>query len=131
NPRRLRLHLGVGDQPPLPINQTAGDRRRHDGSAQDDHRRRIAERHAAMSAGAVTFGLDDAALATRATKFSADAYAGQVALVSGGAGGIGRGVAWLLARLGAHVVVAGRNEAKLAALVEARSARGLLASYEI
>ena len=84
-----------------------------------------------MSEGAAAFGLDDAALATKATKFAADAYAGQVALVSGGAGGIGRGVAWLLARLGAHVVVAGRNEAKLAALVEAMSARGLLASYEI
>jgi citronellol/citronellal dehydrogenase len=84
-----------------------------------------------MSDGRAAFGLDDEALATKATKFASDAYAGKVALVSGGAGGIGRGVAWLLARLGAHVVVAGRSEAKLAALVEAIAARGLKASYEV
>ena len=44
------------------------------------------------------FGLDDETLATRATVYAADALAGKVVLVSGGAGGIGRGVAWLLAR---------------------------------
>ena len=38
-------------------------------------------------------------------------------VVSGGAGGIGRAIAWLFARLGAHVVVVGRNQAKLDALV--------------
>ena len=43
------------------------------------------------------FGLDDEALATHATVYAADAFAGKVALVSGGAGGIGRAVAWLLA----------------------------------
>ena len=31
-----------------PLDQAAGDRRRHDGSAQVDHRRRIAEGHAAQ-----------------------------------------------------------------------------------
>ena len=76
------------------------------------------------------FGLDDEALAERATVFAPDCYAGKVALVSGGAGGIGRGVAWLLARLGAHVVVAGRNRAKLDALVKAMARRGLSASRE-
>lgn len=75
-----------------------------------------------------TFGLDDRALAKRATVYAAGAYAGQVAFVSGGAGGIGRAIAWLLARLGAHVVVAGRSESKLAALVELMSERGLSAS---
>jgi citronellol/citronellal dehydrogenase len=75
-----------------------------------------------------SFGLDDEALATLKTVYAADALAGQVALVSGGAGGIGRAVAWLLARLGAHVVVAGRNPEKLAALSEAMIARGLSAS---
>ena len=76
------------------------------------------------------FGLDDDELATRKTLFASDAYTGRVALVSGGAGGIGRGVAWLLARLGAHVVVAGRSEAKLDALVTAMQARGLKASRQ-
>jgi len=75
-----------------------------------------------------TFGLDDAALAEHATIYAPGAFAGQVVLVSGGAGGIGRAAAWLLARLGAHVVVCGRNEAKLDALVEAMHARGLAAS---
>lgn len=84
-----------------------------------------------MSESAQAYGLDDEALANKATNFAPDAYAGQVVLVSGGAGGIGRGVAWLLARLGAHVVVAGRNEAKLAALVDAMAVRGLQVSYEV
>jgi citronellol/citronellal dehydrogenase len=79
---------------------------------------------------AAAFGLDDDALATRKTVFASDAYAGRVALVSGGAGGIGRGVAWLLARLGAHVLVAGRSEAKLDALVAGMAARGLKASWQ-
>jgi citronellol/citronellal dehydrogenase len=76
------------------------------------------------------FGLDDDALATRKTVFASDTYAGRVAIVASGAGGIGRGVAWLLARLGAHVVVAGRTEAKLDALVTAMEARGLKASRQ-
>jgi citronellol/citronellal dehydrogenase len=84
-----------------------------------------------MSADAQGLGLDDDALATKATKFALDAYAGQVVLISGGAGGIGRGIAWLLARLGAHVVVAGRNEAKLTALTEAMIGRGLQASHKV
>ncbi len=76
------------------------------------------------------FGLDDDALATRATVYAPDAFAGKTALVSGGAGGIGRGVAWLLARLGAHVVVAGRDQAKLEMLVGRMTGRGLKASRE-
>jgi citronellol/citronellal dehydrogenase len=84
-----------------------------------------------MSESGATFGLDDEALATQATKFAAGAYTGQIVLVSGGAGGIGRGIAWLFARLGAHVVIAGRNEAKLTALVEALSAHDLRASHEV
>jgi citronellol/citronellal dehydrogenase len=84
-----------------------------------------------MSEAGGSFGLDDDALATRPTVFASDAYAGRLALVSGGAGGIGRGVAWLLARLGAHVVVAGRSRAKLDALVQALTSRGLSASREV
>ena len=61
--------------------------------------------------------LTDAELATHPTVYAADALKDQVALVSGGAGGIGRAIAWLFARLGAHVVLVGRDQAKLDALV--------------
>ena len=76
-------------------------------------------------------GLSDDELATHPTVFATDALAGQVVVVSGGAGGIGRAIAWLLARLGAHVVVAGRNADKLAALVERLGHRGLKASAHV
>src|SRR5476651_2601053 len=75
-----------------------------------------------------SFGLDDAALAERATVYAPGALKGQVALISGGAGGIGHATAWLFARLGAHVVVAGRSEGKLDAVVSALQAHGLSAS---
>lgn len=61
-------------------------------------------------------GLSDDALASHPTVFASDALAGQVAVISGGAGGIGRAVAWLFARLGAEIVVVGRNRDKLDAL---------------
>ena len=61
--------------------------------------------------------MTDAELAAHPTVYAADALKDQVVLVSGGAGGIGRAIAWLLARLGAHVVVVGRDQGKLDALV--------------
>ena len=67
--------------------------------------------------GEATLGLDDAALAVMPTVYAPGLFAGQVALVSGGAGGIGRAISWLLARLGAHVIVAGRKREKLDELV--------------
>jgi citronellol/citronellal dehydrogenase len=70
----------------------------------------------------------DAELANHPTVYAADALKDQVALISGGAGGIGRATAWLFARLGAHVIVAGRDQAKLDGLVTGLSARGLRAS---
>lgn len=74
------------------------------------------------------FGLSDDELSSRPTVFAEDALAGQVAVVSGGSGGIGRAAAWLFARLGAHVVVAGRTESKAAAVAGAICAKGLKAS---
>ena len=47
DPWRLGLHLGVGDQPALPLDQADGDRRWHHRGAQADHLRRIAEGHEA------------------------------------------------------------------------------------
>ena len=73
-------------------------------------------------------GLADAALATHPTVYATDALKDQVALVSGGAGGIGRAIAWLFARLGAHVVVAGRDQGKLDTLVAELTGRNLKAS---
>jgi citronellol/citronellal dehydrogenase len=73
-------------------------------------------------------GFSDAALATHPTVYAADALKDRVALVSGGAGGIGRAIAWLFARLGAHVVVAGRDQGKLDTLVAELAARNLKAS---
>jgi citronellol/citronellal dehydrogenase len=52
-------------------------------------------------------------------------------IVSGGAGGIGRAIAWLFARLGAHVAVVGRNQAKLDALVADLAGRNLNASAHV
>jgi NAD(P)-dependent dehydrogenase (short-subunit alcohol dehydrogenase family) len=74
------------------------------------------------------FGLTDAELAVHPTVFAADALKDQVVLVSGGAGGIGRAIAWLSARLGAHVALVGRDRGKLNALVTELGARNLKAS---
>lgn len=74
------------------------------------------------------FGLSNETLATHKTVYASDAMAGQVVLVSGGAGGIGKAAAWLFARLGAQVVIAGRSEAKLDAVVAAMAGHGLQAS---
>jgi citronellol/citronellal dehydrogenase len=76
-----------------------------------------------------TFGLDNEALASQSMIYAEGSLAGQVVLVSGGAGGIGKATAWLFARLGAHVMIAGRNEEKLAAVVEAIRAKGFAASH--
>jgi citronellol/citronellal dehydrogenase len=73
-------------------------------------------------------GLTDAQLAVHPTVYAADALKDQVVVVSGGSGGIGRAVAWLFARLGAHVVVTGRNRAKLDALVADLAGRNFKAS---
>ena|SRR5438132_1347461 len=76
-------------------------------------------------------GLTDAELAAHPTVFAHDLLKDQVVIVSGGAGGIGRAIVWLLARLGAHVVVVGRTQSKLDALVAELAARGLKASARV
>ena len=59
------------------------------------------------------YGLTDEELAAYPTVFDETLLEGQVALVSGAATGIGRGIATLFARLGADLVVCGRNEERL------------------
>jgi peroxisomal 2,4-dienoyl-CoA reductase len=62
---------------------------------------------------------------TQQTVFRDDLFAGQVALVTGGGSGIGRGIADLLAVLGAHVVLASRKLERVdAAAAEIRAAGG-------
>lgn len=73
-------------------------------------------------------GLDDADLAVLPTVYGPEAFAGKTVLISGGAGGIGRATAWLLGRLGAQVVIAGRDEGRLEAAVQAMRAAGLKAA---
>src|ERR1700716_129415 len=59
------------------------------------------------------FGLTDDELAIRRTVFASDALKDMVVVVTGATGGIGRAIAWLFARLGAHIVLVGRNQTKL------------------
>src|SRR3954454_14028249 len=75
--------------------------------------------------------LADAELATQPTVYAADAQKDQVVVVSGGAGGIGRAIVWLFARLGAHVVVTGRDQGKLDTLVADLAGRNLKASAHV
>ncbi len=60
-----------------------------------------------------TYGIADEDLVTRPTVFRDDLLKGQVALVSGAGSGLGKAVAYLFARLGADLVICGRDEAKL------------------
>src|SRR5712664_4531879 len=76
-------------------------------------------------------GRTDAELAAHPTVFAADLFKDQVVIVSGGAGGIGRAIAWLFARLGAHVAVVGRNQDKLDSLVADLARRSLKASAHV
>jgi citronellol/citronellal dehydrogenase len=76
-----------------------------------------------------TFGLDDEALATHPTVYAESTLAGKTALISGGAGGLGRATAWLMGRLGARVILAGRDEAKLAEAAEAMRAKEIDAGF--
>lgn len=59
------------------------------------------------------WGLTDEQLATAPMVFRDDLLAGQVCIVSGGGSGIGRAISYMLARLGAQVVICGRRAEKL------------------
>ena len=58
-------------------------------------------------------GYDDHELAELPTVYRDGLLDGQVILVSGGGSGIGKGIAFLCARLGAKVVICGRTQEKL------------------
>jgi citronellol/citronellal dehydrogenase len=65
------------------------------------------------------FGFTDEELATLPTVYRDDLLKGQVVLVSGGGSGIGKGITFLAARLGADVVICGRTPERLDATADA------------
>jgi len=64
------------------------------------------------------FGFTEDDLRNQPTVFRQDLFAGQTVLVSGAGSGLGRAIAALFARLGANLMVCGRNEAKIAAAAD-------------
>jgi citronellol/citronellal dehydrogenase len=69
------------------------------------------------------FGRSDAELATMELTFRDGLFAGQAALVTGGGRGIGKAIAFQLARLGARLAITGRNVERLEA--SAAALRGI------
>lgn len=59
------------------------------------------------------WGMTDLELATRPLSFRNDLFAGQTFLVSGGGSGIGRAIAYICSRLGAQVMICGRDQTRL------------------
>lgn len=59
------------------------------------------------------FGMNEQQLANLPTAFRADLFQGQVALVSGAGSGLGKAIATLYGRLGAKLVICGRDAEKL------------------
>jgi len=70
------------------------------------------------------FGRSDDELATMPLTFRDGLFAGQVALVSGSGRGIGKAIAFKLARLGAKIALCGRDAARLAAAADRLIALG-------
>ncbi|NIB42571.1 SDR family oxidoreductase [Pseudomaricurvus alkylphenolicus] len=83
-----------------------------------------------MSEIQFTYGMSDAELAEAKTIYAQDLLKGQRALITGGGSGIGYATAWLFARLGATVILTGRNEDKLQTAAATLHEHGLRAEYQ-
>jgi citronellol/citronellal dehydrogenase len=77
-----------------------------------------------MTQGEQQFGRSDDELAAMPLTFRDGLFDGQVALVSGSGRGIGKAIAYQLARLGAKVALCGRDEARLNTTAEKLRALG-------
>ena len=75
--------------------------------------------------------LSDDDLFVHRTVFASDALKDQVIVISGGAGGIGRAIAILFARLGACVALVGRDRQKLDTLIARLTGNKLCASAHV
>ena len=71
--------------------------------------------------GPERYGRSDAELAVLPIGLAAGSFAGQVVIISGAGTGIGRACAHWFARLGADVVLCGRNAERLAAVMAGES----------
>ncbi len=67
----------------------------------------------ANEAGRQSWGYTLEELATAPMVFRDDLYAGKTVLVTGGGSGFGRAMTFMFARMGAHIVIAGRKAEKL------------------
>jgi citronellol/citronellal dehydrogenase len=74
------------------------------------------------------FGASDDDLFERPTIYRDDLFKGQVVVVSGGGSGLGKAMAALFGRLGARIVICGRDQAKLDAVKTLFDARGISCS---
>lgn len=70
------------------------------------------------------FVTSNADLAVAPTNLAAGSFKGLSILVTGGGGGLGRATAWLAARLGARVAIAGRKMDRLAPVIADMQDRG-------
>lgn len=84
-----------------------------------------------MSEIQFTYGMSDQELAEAKTVYANDLLKGQRALISGGGSGIGYATAWLYARLGATVILCGRDQEKLKSAVAKITEFGLSAEYKV
>jgi len=64
--------------------------------------------------GEPKFGFDDDELRDLETVYRSDLFAEKTVIVSGAGSGLGKAIATLFARLGANLIICGRNEEKLA-----------------
>lgn len=74
---------------------------------------------------------DERVLEMAGTMLPVGSFDGKTAVVTGGGTGMGRGFATELSRLGAHVILAGRKEERLAAAADAIQSEGGQASYVV
>lgn len=73
----------------------------------------MAKRYSKADAPEGKFGATDEELANKPTVFRNDLFKGKRVLVSGAGSGIGKATAYLFARLGADIIICGRNEERL------------------